>query len=117
MDTFGLTAEQAGDGSPDIGWLKDEDKTELPEGIEMLPGHKPNDIVYWLEAQRVVVTGDTLGDFGNGLGINERWLRNITREQVADGLHPLLDRPVDLVLPAHGAPTDKAALERALSTS
>ena len=31
-----------------------------------------------------------------------------------DGLRPLLELPVELVLPAHGAPTDRAALERAL---
>jgi len=30
-------------------------------------------------------------------------------------LQPLLDLPVELVLPTHGAPADRAALERALS--
>jgi len=38
----------------------------------------------------------------------------VTREQVVAGLRPLLELPVDVVLPAHGAPTDRAALERAL---
>jgi hypothetical protein len=51
-----------------------------------------------------------------GLEIPNEWLREgVTREQVADGLRPLLDLPVELVLPAHGRPTDRAALERALS--
>ena len=64
---------------------------------------------------RVVVAGDTLVDFGRGLEIAQ-WLRGgVTREAVAAGLRPLLDRPVELVLPAHGAPTHRAALERALS--
>ena len=68
------------------------------------------------EAQRAVVAGDSLVDFGRGLEIPREWLREgVTREQVADGLRPLLDLPVELVLPAHGAPTDRAALERALS--
>jgi hypothetical protein len=59
--------------------------------------------------------GDTLVDFGKGFQIAD-WLReSVTREQVADGLRPLLELPVELVLPAHGAPTDRAALERALS--
>ena len=48
---------------------------------------------------RVVVAGDTLVDFGRGLEIAQ-WLRGgVTREAVAAGLRPLLDRPVELVLP------------------
>jgi hypothetical protein len=39
----------------------------------------------------------------------------VTREQIAQGLRPLLERPVEHVLPTHGEPTDRAALERALS--
>ena len=37
------------------------------------------------------------------------------REDVAAELRPLLDLPVELVMPAHGEPTDRAALARALS--
>jgi hypothetical protein len=33
---------------------------------------------------------------------------------VTGDLRPLLELPVELVLPAHGEPTDRAALERAL---
>jgi hypothetical protein len=36
-------------------------------------------------------------------------------DEILAGLRPLLDLPVELVLPAHGAPTDRAALERALA--
>jgi glyoxylase-like metal-dependent hydrolase (beta-lactamase superfamily II) len=114
MDTYGISAERAGDGSPDILWLQDGDKTDLPRGIKVFPGHKYNDLVYWVEAQHAVVAGDTLGDFGDGLGINERWLHNTTRDQVVEGLRPLLDLPVEIVLPAHGDPADRAALERVL---
>jgi hypothetical protein len=39
----------------------------------------------------------------------------MTREEVEERLRPLLELPVELVLPAHGAPTDRAALERALA--
>jgi hypothetical protein len=39
----------------------------------------------------------------------------VTREQVVQGLRPLLELPVEVVLPTHGAPTDRAALERALA--
>jgi glyoxylase-like metal-dependent hydrolase (beta-lactamase superfamily II) len=126
MDTYGITAEQAGDGSPDVVWLLKEGKGEahvyaagdrLPGGIETFPGHKPNDIVLWIESKRAVVSGDTLVDFGSGLEINERWLQlhRVTREQVVEGLRPLLDLPVEHVLATHGGPFDQASLERALS--
>jgi glyoxylase-like metal-dependent hydrolase (beta-lactamase superfamily II) len=114
MDTYGLTAEQAGDGSPDVVWLLREKKGEarpyssgdrLPFGADVFPGHKANDTVHWVESQRAVISGDTLVDFGRGLEINERWLR------------PLLALPVEHVLATHGGPTDRAALERALSPS
>jgi hypothetical protein len=39
----------------------------------------------------------------------------VTRAQVVEGLQPLLALPVQFVLPTHGEPTDRAALERALS--
>jgi hypothetical protein len=41
----------------------------------------------------------------------------VTHAQVADGLRPLLELPVEVVLPAHGPPADRAALERALSVA
>jgi glyoxylase-like metal-dependent hydrolase (beta-lactamase superfamily II) len=71
--------------------------------------------VLWIESVGAVILGDTLVDFGRALEINE-WLRGgVTREQVVERLRPLLVLPVEVVLPTHGAPTDRAALERALS--
>ena len=85
-------------------------------GVEAFAGLEPNDLVLWVESRRAVIAGDTLADFGRGIEINTRWLRaGVTREQVADGLRPLLELPVEYVLPAHGVPTDRDALERALS--
>ena len=125
MDTYGLTAEQAGDGSPDVVWLLREGKGEahlysagdrLPFGADVYAGHKPNDTVLWVEGRRAVISGDTLVDFGDGLEINERWLRpGVTREEIAAGLRPLLELPVEHVLATHGGPFDRAALERALA--
>ena len=121
---YGITPEQAGGGSPDVAWLLAGDGGEahlyaagdrLRIGIEAFPGREHNDLVLWIESVGAVVSGDTLVDFGRGLEINE-WLRGgVTREQVVEGLRPLLALPVEVVLPTHGAPTDRAALERALS--
>jgi hypothetical protein len=53
---------------------------------------------------------------GKGLEIPANWLpEGVTVEQVASGLRPLLDKPVEIVLPTHGEPADRAALERALA--
>ena len=127
MDMYGVTAEQAGDGSPDVVWLLREGKGEarpysvgdrLPFGADVYQGHKKNDTVLWIESQRAVISGDTLVDFGQGLEIHEGWLRpGVTHEDVAAGLRPLLELPVEHVLATHGGPTDRAALERALSLS
>jgi glyoxylase-like metal-dependent hydrolase (beta-lactamase superfamily II) len=72
-------------------------------------------MVLWVEHLRAVVCGDTLVDFGAGFELNRRLRAGVTREEVVARLRPLLALPVELVLPAHGAPTDRAALERALS--
>jgi len=125
VQKFGVTPEQAAGGSPDVAWLLAGDNGEahlysagdrLAIGVEALPGREHNDLVLWVESRRAVVAGDTLADFGRGLEIPSEWLREgVTREQIVEGLQPLLALPVEVVLPAHGAPTDRAALERALS--
>jgi hypothetical protein len=63
-----------------------------------------------------VVAGDTLIDRGNGLEVHPDWpVEAVTAEHVIQRLRPLLDLPVDVVLPTHADPADRAALERALS--
>lgn len=123
IEKYGITAEQAGDGSPDLAWLRGGTYgvhwygpgDRLPVGVVAYAGREHNDLVLWVEAVRTVVAGDSLTDFGTGLALND-WLRgDITREQVLERLRPLLELPVDFVLPAHGAAADRASLERALS--
>jgi glyoxylase-like metal-dependent hydrolase (beta-lactamase superfamily II) len=110
--------------SSDLRWLVHEGGGEFhpisagaaPFGIEAFAGRSPHDLVFWIESARAVIAGDTLSDFGNGLEIRNEWLSAKTkREDVVDRLRPLLDKPVEVVLSAHGLPTDMAALERALS--
>ena len=123
IDKYGITAEQAGDGSPDLLWLRERGDgnfylqgDDLPFEAEVFAGRDPNDVVLWVESKRVVISGDTLADFGRGLGIQDEWLRKgVTREEVVERLRPLLDRPVEHVLAAHGGVYDRVALERALA--
>ena len=70
-------------------------------------------------SSRAVIAGDTLVDFGRGFEIPLVWLgEDVTRQQIAEGLRPLLEPPVEHVLATHGGPTDRAAPRaRALLTS
>jgi hypothetical protein len=124
MQKFGVTAEQAGTGSSDLAWLTTGELREwhpyaagdrLPFGAEAFLGREHNDLLLWIESQRAVISGDTLVDFGDGFDINSHLRGGVTREQVADRLRPLLSLPVELVLSAHGAPQDRAVLERLLA--
>jgi glyoxylase-like metal-dependent hydrolase (beta-lactamase superfamily II) len=112
----------------DVGWLRpDLERLEaegrifvagdrLPIGVEAFAGKKVCDLVLWVEGRNALITGDTLLDRGGGLEIPTSWLSaGQTREQMIEILRPLLELPIELVLPTHGPPTDKAALERALS--
>lgn len=125
VDKFGITLERAGDGSPDLVWLRAESPDHwrpytvdgpLPDGIEAFEGREPNDLVLWVESHHAVVAGDTVADFGNGLEISKRWLRDgITWESRVERLRPLLGKPVEHVLATHGGPFAPADLERALT--
>jgi glyoxylase-like metal-dependent hydrolase (beta-lactamase superfamily II) len=119
---------QPDEGTDDAAWLRDDLerlKSEgrvfsagdrLPVGVEAFPGIVPNDLVLWVESRRAVVAGDTLIDRGHGLELPADWLgEGVTPEEILDGLRPLLNLPVELVLATHGGPADRAALEAALS--
>src|SRR5215218_10276109 len=84
---------------------------------------EPNDLVLWVESHRALVAGDTLQDRGDGLQFlgdlanNVPAERGVAAEQILEGMQPLLALPVEIVLLTHGAPADRAALERALAMS
>lgn len=125
VDKFGITLEQAGEGSPDLVWLRAEAPDHwrpttvdgpFPHGIDAFEGREPNDLVLWVESHHAVVAGDTIADFGSGLEISSRWLRDgVTWESRVERLRPLLDKPVEYVLATHGGPFARSDLERALS--
>jgi hypothetical protein len=125
MREWGISAERAGEGSPDLRWLLKEGGGEahtyqagdrLPFGAEAYPAVRRNDLVLWIPSHQAVIGADSLADFGEGIAVQDRWLpKDRTREQVLEGMRPLLELPIELVLPTHGVPTDRAALERALS--
>jgi glyoxylase-like metal-dependent hydrolase (beta-lactamase superfamily II) len=67
----------------------------------------------WIESSRALVVGDTLMDRGHGLVFAAEPPEPV--DQIRESLRPLLELRVEILLPTHGAPTDRAALERTLS--
>jgi hypothetical protein len=123
VEKFGIDPDSVrGMESEDLAWLRAGEGEgsfhgpgEWPFGITAYAGREDNDLVFWLPSINAIVAGDSLSDFGDGLGIQMGGRKHLTRDDVAERLRPLLDLPVELVLPAHGEPTDRAALERALA--
>jgi len=123
VEKFGVDPDRVrGMESDDLAWLRaGEGEAHFhgpgpwPFGITAYAGREDNDLVLWLPSIDAIVCGDSVSDFGEGLDIHLGGRTNVTREDVAGRLRPLLELPVELVLPAHGGPTDRAALERVLT--
>ena len=123
VEKFGVDPEQVrGMESEDLAWLRAgeaeghfHEPGPWPFGIEAYAGREDNDLVLWLPAVGAIVTGDSLSGSTDGLGIQLGGRRHVTRDDVAERLRPLLDLPIELVLPAHGEPCGRDALERALA--
>jgi glyoxylase-like metal-dependent hydrolase (beta-lactamase superfamily II) len=79
----------------------------LPAGIDALATPRADEVVLWLPAARTVVAGDVLlGGKRRPLRVcPQSWLpRSVKRAEVAASLRPLLERPVQIVVPLHGNP-------------
>jgi glyoxylase-like metal-dependent hydrolase (beta-lactamase superfamily II) len=88
----------------------------LPFGIAAFPGLEPFDLVLWIERHRALVFGDTLVDLGDGLELPDDWgPGEIPHAPVFASLRERLQLPIELALPTHGPPADRAAFERALA--
>jgi hypothetical protein len=108
------------DWTPDERWPQVVSSHAIDDGVRLIlidPLSVPdellggNDLVLRIERLGAVISGDTLVGFGRGFGINETLRGGVTRQEVAARRRLLLDRPVEVVLSAHGTPTDRAALE------
>jgi glyoxylase-like metal-dependent hydrolase (beta-lactamase superfamily II) len=89
---------------------------ELPAGIRARDVSRLGELVLYLPSHKAVVFGDVILD-GVRL-LPDSWLRNdMTKQDVAEALRPLLDEEIDLILLTHGGPVGddaRAKLERAL---
>jgi glyoxylase-like metal-dependent hydrolase (beta-lactamase superfamily II) len=84
----------------------------LPGGVEAkgtVPGFED---LFWVPAHGALVAGDVLlGTPDGGIRVcPDAWLpEGVTGSALRDGLAPLLDLPLELLLPTHGEPVRKRA--------
>ena len=90
----------------------------LPAGVQSFRAERGDEVVLWLDDARALVFGDAvLGDQRGGLRVCPWFRTNEDRQRTVDALRPLLDLPIELVLPSHGNVVldgGRAALARAL---
>jgi glyoxylase-like metal-dependent hydrolase (beta-lactamase superfamily II) len=82
---------------------------ELPAGLVALEARPRSEVLLWEPRSRALIAGDALlGDGERGEGLHTcpaGWLPQSTDlEDLRRALRPILDLPVELVLPSHGSP-------------
>jgi hypothetical protein len=91
------------------------DPDPLPDGVEERPAfYLPEERFLWLPEQRGLIAGDSLPNAGE---VPDAWL-DVPRSEYKQRLRPLLDLPIELLLPTHGDPVvtnAHAHLEQVLS--
>ena len=91
----------------------------LPGGVEPQVGGHPEEATLWIPAQRALVVGDVVLGGERGVRIQlDLWLaEGLTPAALRERLRPLLELPVELLLPTHGDPVEggRAVLGRALT--
>jgi glyoxylase-like metal-dependent hydrolase (beta-lactamase superfamily II) len=105
-----LTAEWHGRDAHKLGLpIRGDD---LPPQVTAQPAFYPGERTLWIPGQNALVAGDSLPDGG---AVPDAWLESewakATRAEYNEKLRPLLDLPVELILPTHGDPVlDGAAI-------
>jgi hypothetical protein len=91
----------------------------LPGGVEPKVGGYAEEATLWIPSHRALVTGDVFLGGERGFRVQpDSWLEDgLTPEALRERLRPLLDLPVELLLPTHGDPVEdgREVLVRALS--
>jgi glyoxylase-like metal-dependent hydrolase (beta-lactamase superfamily II) len=85
----------------------------LPGGIEPQPGGYPEEATLWIRSHRALVTGDVFLAGERGFRVQpDSWIaEGLTPAGLRERLRPLVDLPVELLLPTHGDPVVDRAHE------
>lgn len=88
----------------------------LPGGLTALEARPRSEVLFWEPRARALIAGDSLlGDGERGEDLHTcpaSWLPESTSvEDLRASLRPLLELPIEMILPSHGAPVLAGARE------
>jgi hypothetical protein len=102
-----LTAHWHGRSSEELGApVRGED---LPTAVNAQPAFYPDERTLWIPAHNALIVGDSLP---GGKAVPDDWLGDASRDEYNAKLRPLLDLPIELLLPTHGEPITEDAREQ-----
>ncbi len=86
---------------------------DLPGDVEPQPAAYVDDATLWIRGHAALVSGDTFTRGPQGFRLQpDSWLEEgLTPEGRLERLRPLLELPVELLLPTHGDPVSEDARE------
>lgn len=86
-------------------------RDELPADVEMKSTYYGEEVAYWIARHHALVVGDSFLN-EHGFRVQDEWLpEGVSAEQMRDGLRPLFELPVELVLVTHGEPVTEDGRE------
>jgi glyoxylase-like metal-dependent hydrolase (beta-lactamase superfamily II) len=92
---------------------------DLPGDVEPQVGGYSDECTLWIRGHQALVTGDVFLGGERGFRVQpDSWLADgLAPSELRERLRPLLDLPVELLLPTHGNPVEngRETLERALT--
>jgi hypothetical protein len=79
-------------------------RDDLPAGVELASTGFDDEAAFWIPRHRALVIGDSFTN-EQRFRVMDNWLpEGRTAQEMRDGLRPLLELPVELVLVTHGDP-------------
>lgn len=108
VERFGATVHAMKEAVPKLSLPAEafEEGDTLPGGVVAQLEVYPFEAIFWIPAERAIVSGDAL--VGGELGLHvqpESWhVEGTTPASFRDTLRPLLELPIELVLLTHGDP-------------
>jgi glyoxylase-like metal-dependent hydrolase (beta-lactamase superfamily II) len=84
----------------------------LPGDVVAQPTYFSQESILWIAEHRALVIGDIMLGRDGGVRVPEAWLPDgVSLATFTEPLKPLLELPVELVLPTHGEPVRERGIE------